>query len=73
MFHTYARSGDFQATLTVTDRDGVASDRAVLDIKVSAGDNTKVLGTGGPVSPWTLLVLGVLGLARRRRNAAGTA
>ncbi len=73
VFHTYASAGDYQATLTVTDRDGVASDRAVLDIKVSAGDNTKVLGSGGPVSPWTLLVLGVLGLARRRRNAAGTA
>jgi PKD repeat protein len=69
VLHTYMHPGDYQATLTVTDRDGVASDRAVLDIKVSAGDNTEVLTTGG-LPPWSLLILGLLGFTRRIRARA---
>jgi PKD repeat protein len=64
--HAYEVVGNYEATLVVTDKDGEASDRQVLPIKVSVGDNTQVLT--GAFAPWMLGVLGGLGLLRRRRR-----
>jgi PKD repeat protein len=61
--HAYTAVGDYEASLIVTDKDGEASDRQVLPIKVSVGDNTQVLT--GRLSPWMLLVLGFFGALRR--------
>ena len=67
--HAYERVGDYEASLIVTDTDGEASDRQTLPIKVSVGDNTQMVLTGW-LSPWTLTLLGLFGLVRRRTRSA---
>ena len=68
--HHYAHAGTYVASLVVTDKDGVASDRTELPIEVSVGDNTEM--SAGALAPWMLAVLGALGLWRRRRYGSGS-
>lgn len=69
--HRYRANGIHRATLVVTDEAGTASDNLAEEtitvmggIDPAAGDNR----LGGALAPATLLLLGVLVLARRRRR-----
>jgi len=77
MTHTYAAGGVFRATLTVTDEVGTVSTNLAEETITVAGDEVKSsdasgsarLGGGLPAA--TLLLLGLLGLGRRRAVQAG--
>ena len=64
--HTYVTAGRYVATLTVTDSTNTVSANAASQIiQVTGLDNTRL---GGALPALSLLMLGVLALARRKRS-----